>query len=263
MTEENNFTTSSRKRRIAAFIIDHYLMVFFLGFMAMVALGTELKSPGDGTHFILILCCVLIPGMLLYFCKDAVKGISIGKWVMGIMVRDESNPAQVPSFRRLLLRNLTLIIWPIEFLVLALSGEKKRWGDSLAHTVVLKNPIKAPRTKRALVLAGTFVVLFAGLFFIVMYSMKNSDAYKMALQEVSANEQVLTKTGGIVSYGVFPKGNIHLSMGYGEANFTVKVTGKEENMDVLIYLEKQPDTPWKIVEMQDEDGTDLLAEKKN
>lgn len=262
MTQGNHFIKSSRKRRIVAFIIDHYLMVFVLGFIAMIALGTELKSPGNGTHFILILCCVLIPGMLLYFCKDAVKGISIGKWVMGIMVRDENNPGEVPSFGRLLKRNLTLIIWPIEFLVLALSNDKKRWGDSLAHTTVLKNPVKAPRSKRILVLAGTFVFLFTGLFFIVMYSMKNSDAYKTALQEVAANEQVLTETGGIVSYGVFPKGNIHLSMGYGEADFTVSITGKKGDMDVFIYLEKQPDTPWKVVEMQDEDGTDLLTEKK-
>ena len=84
----------------------------------------------------------MIPGFFLYFLKDAIKGISIGKWIMGIMVRDAVNVDNIPSIGRLFLRNLLVIIWPIEFFILATNDEKKRLGDKIAKTTVVKNPTR-------------------------------------------------------------------------------------------------------------------------
>ena len=67
---------------------------------------------------------------------------------MGIMVRDEKNRNDIPTFGRLLLRNVFIIIWPIEFIVLALSDNKKRIGDIVAKTLVLKNPNKPEKLPR-------------------------------------------------------------------------------------------------------------------
>ena len=57
---------------------------------------------------------------------------------MGIMVRDENNQNEIPSIGRLFLRNLFIIIWPVEDIVLATSDQKKRPGDNVAKTVVVK-----------------------------------------------------------------------------------------------------------------------------
>ena len=133
---------SSKGRRIAAFVIDHFVMTFLMVAMVFVALGPDFMDNDNMGKMPTVMLAVMLPGFLLYFAKDSVKGISVGKWIMGIMVRDASNHDEVPSFGRLFLRNLFVIIWPVEFIVLASSPERKRLGDKTAKTVVVENPNK-------------------------------------------------------------------------------------------------------------------------
>ena len=158
-TTELTFLKSSRKRRIAAFIIDHFVMTFLMVSIVFIALGSNFideNSPGKMTT---IMLSVMIPGFLLYFAKDSLGGVSVGKWIMGIMVRDENNPNEIPSFGRLFLRNLFIIIWPVEFIVLATNDQKKRLGDRIAKTIVVKNPNKPTKLPRILTLIGVGIVL--------------------------------------------------------------------------------------------------------
>ena len=117
---------SSRKRRIAAFIIDHFAMTFLLVSIVFLSMGTSFLDNNDISKMTITMLTVIPIGFLIYFAKDSIKGISIGKWIMGIMIRDADELNQVPSFGRLLIRNLLIIIWPIEFIVFALSQEKTR-----------------------------------------------------------------------------------------------------------------------------------------
>ena len=123
-TTESVFVKSSRKRRIAAFVIDHFVMTFLMVSLVFIALGPNFMDENNMSKMTITMLAAMLPGLLLYFAKESINGISAGKWIMGIMVRDENKQNEIPSFGRLLLRNLFFIVWPVEFIVLAANDQK-------------------------------------------------------------------------------------------------------------------------------------------
>jgi uncharacterized RDD family membrane protein YckC len=249
-TTELTFIKSSRKRRIAAFIIDHFVMTFLIVSIVFVALGSNFMDENNPSKMMVTMLAVMIPGFVLYFAKDSLKGVSVGKWIMGIMVRDENNQNEIPSIGRLFLRNLFIIIWPVEIIMLATNDKKKRLGDKVAKTVVVKNPNKPTKLPRILALVGVGIVFFVFAFFTAGNAMKNSDAYKIAVSEIEKNEQILTETGGIKGYGSMPTGNISISNGQGQAQLEIKVLGNTKDMNISVYLEKEPNGQWILMEIR-------------
>src|SRR5262245_28743940 len=128
---------ASRRRRICAFLIDHVVIVFLM--VAIIFLRVASQDMSDVDLFATMLP-VMSVGFLLYFAKDSINGISLGKGIMGIAVRDEKNPELTPSFVRLFVRNLFYIIWPVEFLVLIANSDKRRLGDRTTGCIVLTDP---------------------------------------------------------------------------------------------------------------------------
>ncbi|TDB65299.1 RDD family protein [Arundinibacter roseus] len=249
-TTELTFLKSSRKRRIAAFIIDHFVMTFLMVSILFIALGPNFMDENNPSKMMTTMLFVMIPGFILYFAKDSLKGISVGKWIMGIMVRDENNQNETPSFGRLFLRNLFIVIWPVEFIVLATNDQKKRLGDKVAKTVVVKNPNKPAKLPRILALIGVGVTFFVFVFLFAGSAMKNSEAYKVATKEIEQNKEIIKETGGIKGYGMMPTGNVSISNGQGQAQFEIKVLGNTNDLNVSVYLEKKPNGQWKLIEMQ-------------
>jgi uncharacterized RDD family membrane protein YckC len=248
-TIEQSFTISNRKRRIAAFLIDHCVLSFIIVAMAILALYPKFIDESDTRLLAIKMALVMIPGFFLYFAKDSLKGISIGRWVMGIMVRDEYDHNSVPSFGKLLIRNLFLIIWPVEFLVLASSYEKKRLGDKVTKTIVLNNPDKPERRKRFLTLLGIGLLILGFAYFLGGAAMRNSDAYKVAVKNIEINKQIIEETGGIEGYGKMPTGSIEITNGYGKAQLHIRVIGRTRNITVDAYLAKEPNGTWKLIEI--------------
>lgn len=253
MTEQTTELTllkSSRKRRIAAFIIDHFVMTFLMVSIVFIALGPNFMDENNPSKMMTTMLIVMIPGFILYFAKDSLKGISAGKWIMGIMVRDENNQNQIPSFGRLFLRNLFIIIWPVEFIVLATNDQKKRLGDKVAKTVVVKNPNKPTKLSLILALIGVGATFFVFVFLFAGSAMKNSEAYKVATKEIEQNKDIIAETGGIKGYGMIPTGNVSISNGQGHAQLEIKVLGNTKDLNISVYLEKEPNGQWKLIEMQ-------------
>lgn len=249
-TTEFTFLKSSRKRRIVAFVIDHFVITFLMVSIVFIALGPNFMDENNPSKMITTVLLVMISGGVLYFAKDSLKGMSIGKWIMGIMVRDENNPDETPSFGRLFLRNLLILIWPVEFIVLATSDQKKRLGDKIAKTVVVKNPNKPTQLLRVLTLFVVGIPFFVFVFFVAVSAMKSSDAYKIAVNEIEKNEQILSETGGIKGYGIMPRMKINISDGQGQAKLEINVLGNTKDMNVSVYLEKEPNAQWKLIEME-------------
>ncbi len=248
--QEQTLELSSRKRRIAAFLIDHVVITFLLVLIDFSALGTGFIDEKNMDKMPAVMLAVIIPGLLLYFAKDSINGTSVGKWIMGIRVRKSNNPHEVPSFGSLFIRNIFIIIWPIEFIVLALSEEKKRLGDKVAETIVVKNPSKQSKTIKIVALVGIGIVFFAFMFLFTANVMKNSGAYKVAIHEIENNQEILKETGGIIGYGMMPAGNINISNGKGQAQLNIKVVGKDKNMRISVFLIKEPDGKWELIEMR-------------
>ncbi len=249
-TTELTFQKSSRKRRIVAFVIDHFVLTFLMVSIVFLALGPNFMDDNNPGKMTAIMTAVMLPGFVLYFAKDSIKGVSVGKWIMGIMVRDDNNQNEIPSFGRLFLRNLLIIIWPVEFIVLATNDQKKRLGDKIVQTVVVKNLNKPTKLPRIIALIGVGISFFVFVLFTAGNAMKNSDAYKITVSEIEKNEQIISETGGIKGYGMMPTGGISISNGQGQAQLQIKVLGIKKDLNVNVYLEKEPNGQWEIIEMQ-------------
>jgi uncharacterized RDD family membrane protein YckC len=246
---EKEYILSSRKRRIAAFIIDHFTMTFLIVGFVFLSLGTDFMDENNFSNLLTKMLPTLLVGFLLYCAKDSIKGVSPGKWVMGIMVRNENSPSGVPSFGKLFIRNLFLIIWPIEFIVLASSQDKKRLGDKVAKAIVVKNPNKPTKLPRILALVGIGIAFFTFTFLFAGSALKSSDVYKVAISEIEQNEEIISEIDGIKGYGMMPTGSVNISNGYGEAQLEIKVIGNEKDINVGVYLTKEPNGKWKLIEL--------------
>jgi len=251
MTEtlETNFNLSTRRARVAAFIIDHVVLTFAMVSSIFLLLGPKFMDEENGGKMTMTMLAVMIPGFLFYFSKDAIRGISGGKWIMGIMVRDVNHPKNIPSFIRLVTRNLFVIIWPIEVLVFASNQEKRRLGDKVARTMVVDNPDKPKRLPRIFALVGVGVAFFVFTFLFAASAMKNSEAYKVAVDEIEMNEEILNETGGIKGYGMMPTGNVSISDGNGQAQLQINVLGNKKDLVVSVYLRKEQSGKWNLIEL--------------
>ena len=247
---EHTLTKASRKRRIAAFIIDLFVFSFLMSGIVFLILGPNFIDENNFVKMSTIMTIVMIPGFILYFAKESIKGISFGKWIMGIMVRVETDVNSIPTFWKLFIRNLFLMIWPIEFLASVFDKNKRRIGDKVTNTVVLKNPDRATKTYRIIALVAIGLVLygFTALFSGVV--LKSSEAYKAAVVSIENNNDIIKQTGGIESYGTFPKGNINITNDYGQAYLSISINGKEKNIEVIVSLEKKPNEAWKVTEIK-------------
>lgn len=246
---EQPLVKASIARRIGAFLIDHVVMTSLIVAIVFAALGTNFMNEEGIFKMIGTMFLAMIPGMFLYMSKDAIRGISIGKWVMGIMVRNEHDTSSPPTFARLLGRNLLLLIWPVEFIILVTGNDMKRLGDRVFHTLVFKNPEKPRKLYRILPLMAIVIISVGGFVLFAGSAMKNSDAYKVSVAAIEQNEQIIQETGGIKGYGMMPTGNINISNGYGQAQLNITVLGNERDITVSTYLKKSPGGEWKLIEI--------------
>ena len=114
------------KKRIAAFLIDFAItcLIFLLPFIVLNAEGI-LAFRFEYT---------LLPYVAV-FCKD-IFGRSIGKKLMRLKVTfDDAQSSKAGKIFRLIVRNIPLLLWPIEAIV-AYTGNNKRLGDKFAGTTV-------------------------------------------------------------------------------------------------------------------------------
>ncbi|MFM7022710.1 MAG: RDD family protein [Flavobacteriales bacterium] len=242
---------ASRKRRIAAFMIDHIMMSGLLVMMIFLIIGPDFMDMGLSDAFFMILKIILICmlGMVLYFSKDSIGGVSFGKWVMGIMVRDEKNPEKTPSYGRLFARNLSILIWPAELIIMIVNKDKRRLGDKMVDAGVYKKPIKASVALRVVLSVILVAVFSGGIVFFIVSGIKGSGAYKTAIHEIEGNADIIAETGGIKDYGFAPVGDINVYNGYGEAVLYITVKGNDKDVEVMVLLEKEPGKSWKVLEI--------------
>lgn len=251
MTEEiKELPKPTRRRRVGAFLVDHFFFTFLMVSGSFLIMGPNfIDQSNEMSSMFQDMAFVMIPGFILYFSKDFIDGISPGKWVAGIMVRTEVSH-EIPTKGKLFIRNLFIMIWPIEFLVLAFSREKKRIGDNVAKTVVLNNSEKSKRLYRILALVGFFgaFYLFANLF--TSAAIRSSEAYKAASVYIESNEELKKEVGDIVSYESTSNSGISITNGYGSAYIEISIEGTKSTGTFTLYLQKEPEGKWEIVEIR-------------
>ena len=106
---------------------------------------------------------------------------------------------------------------------------------------------KNPKSVKVVAFIVIGIIVFT-LFLMTM--MKRTDAYKVATQNIELNEDIIQETGGITGYGMIVTGNVQYSNSEGQAQFNIKVLGKQKNINVRTYLEKESDGEWQLISLK-------------
>lgn len=234
-------------RRISAFVIDHFIIVYITLIPFFIKFNEIVNQP---VIMFDLFYKFMILAFLLYILKDSVRGKSLGKWLVGIKVSEDTNFNKIPSIYRLILRNILIIIWPVEFIVLLVSKDKRRIGDKLAKTDVVKDEKKSNRTLRIIIIILIIITFISSTFIFVIHTFKTSEGYQIAINYIRQSKDIKEITGEVIDFGNIPLGSINVTNGYGEAYFDIKVRGKEETINVHIELIKKPGEEWKVVDLQ-------------
>jgi hypothetical protein len=211
--------------RLFGLLIDYLLIVVGLNLASQLWIGADWDlraadgSPwGDWVQR-------TAWAILLFLVKDLVRGHSPGKWLTGIAVRradDPSRPAPAPA---LALRNLMLILAPLEAVLVLADRYGRRLGDRVARTVVIALPEPAPITRRLLVFAS---LMFASLllgFLVAPWNMHRSAAYREAARLVASDPEVAARAGAGAIMDDSPEFQLDLRPEGGRAAFAFVARG--------------------------------------
>lgn len=124
-------------KRIVAFIVDLALLSFIATGVSFIILSPEsaiglwlFNHFGNINSYLIIIFSFSFIGIL----KDIFNGSSVGKRILKLYIGNTITPIQPVKKYKLILRNLTYIIWPIEGILLLTIG--KRLGDIITKTTV-------------------------------------------------------------------------------------------------------------------------------
>lgn len=228
-------------RRAVAFYIDAFI-VTMLVFIPMYRSITQIETNADFISAVNNSILYSIIALVILAIKDCFKGTSLGKWMLGIRVVDVES-GKIPSVSKSIVRNIFIVIWPVEFFALLFSKDKRRIGDKIANTIVVRERNKSS-IKRVLIIILTVIIFLSSFIFLIGSLLKSDQSYQTAIEYIERNEDLLNVTKGIKGYGLMPMGSIEVTNGYGQAGLTISVKGNEKDVKVYIYLEKKPGSDW-------------------
>lgn len=156
-------------KRLIAFLIDLLLIAIIVN---MFFFATQTVKSQLLVQFL----SAMMVTMLL--CKDCINGKSAGKRIMKIEIANEKEGEQVSAVS-CIVRNIFVVLWIIEILVLFISKEK-RIGDYVAKTKVVSNSkvekIKIDKNTLLTVLL-CFCIIF--LFMFLVFNIFSSSSFEL------------------------------------------------------------------------------------
>lgn len=236
--------------RLSSFLIDHIIIVTIL---VVPLLGFMFRHIQGGFMDILFLFPLVMSGaFLLYSLKDIIKGKSMGKRALGLVVRSRADSSETPSAFQLFIRNILTFIWPVEFIVLLCSSDKTKIGDKIAGTDVYRQSKKIKVSVLVISAVLAFAIFFGSLFLGISSFIKSDASYQTALSYIKTNHEITDLTGDIDGYGFIPSGSLSYSGNSGHAQYKIKVIGQKSTEYIFIVLEKEKNTPWEVTYYRNE-----------
>lgn len=126
---------ADRFKRIGAFILD-WNIIFFACLLVNSLVLEITYMLGELYHLAGVLS-LLISSLVfvVVVLRDVIfKGRSLGKRIFGLYILDKNTLTEVPASRRFL-KNLFVILYPIDAILLLVTGETI--GDRAANTTVI------------------------------------------------------------------------------------------------------------------------------
>lgn len=233
---------ASRRRRLIAFLFDHFLFSMLAAAAVFALLGPrwDLAESFEGTPVLPVFVAVTV----LYFCKDVIGGQSIGRAIFAIAVRDADDPRSTPRAHRLIRRNLLLTIWPVELVALLLSPTRQRLGDRLAGTCVVYLP--SPLGARLLAGVVFAVALTVAFLTTATHLVRTSAAYEVATAHLRDDPDVAAAVGDVTGFGSLPAGSIRIQDGEGHAELVLTVEGTRGTVRTRVLLDRAPREDWVV-----------------
>ena len=152
-------------RRLCACLLDMAVFVGIIFPFIFWSTYQMAQSPEKIGLFMLMNFGVGLVWIYFYFSKDAINGISPGRWLTGIAVRNQSDHKS-PKKNILFYRNLYLIQWPLELIELITNKYQLRKADKRFKTVVIKDSKPEHRTARIIISLILVLLYFLFLIFI-------------------------------------------------------------------------------------------------
>lgn len=187
--------------RIGSMLLDHIFMtiiavLFFFPQMMFDSMNfsttdsdTGLFSVSDLGLFSGISYISLI-GLVLYLCKDCFNGRSLAKRALKLQVVDIKS-GRVASPIKCLIRNLFIIVWPIEIIAI-LINPNRRIGDLVAGTRVIPFYYESEQPKIKYPQVGVTLILAYVLLLLITIPIKNmgfnTDGNNIEIIEESYND---------------------------------------------------------------------------
>jgi hypothetical protein len=95
-----------------------------------------------------------------------------------------------------------------------------------------------------LVVLAAFTAFAVAMFFMVTGMLKQTDAYRMGVEALEANTQMMEQLGPPVSTG-FPNGHVNTSGASGEAELAIPVFGEKAKGTLYVQASKSMGV-WKL-----------------
>jgi uncharacterized RDD family membrane protein YckC len=119
-------------QRLGSMLLDHISMTVLVAILAiplMISGFIIRRTFGINLDWLI---AILVFG--IYFNKDFFRGKSIAKRTIGLVVM-KNNSTEVASSLQCFIRNLTIVLWPLEVFISLLSPQR-RIGDFIAGTKI-------------------------------------------------------------------------------------------------------------------------------
>jgi len=230
--DNRRLKVSSKGKRLFSFLLDFIIALLFVNTFAQVSKKEhwDLLIQSRGFH-------ELIPFygsvLLLLIFKD-IFGSSPGKFLLGMKISAINNLSKSPSIFVLISRNIFLLIFPLEGIILLRDGYARRFADKWHRTVVVDK--KYPMRPILRIFLGNIIIF--GFFSIAILfqrsSIEKSAAYQKA-EEVIRNHDGLKKI--LDEYPVLEEPEMHLDLRVDQIkNSIVRVRVGDEELGKVVKV---------------------------
>ncbi len=181
--------------RLFALLFDYAVIVSGVKLAEQVLLGEhwDLRPLAAATGWRALATPWQALMLALLLVRDA-PGWSVGKWLTGLAVRRADDPERKAGLRARLLRNVSLVLLPVDAWLVFSDRYGRRLGERWAGTVVVQHPRPPDLFQRAMGLGALFLGFILAALLITSWNLHRSaafqTAYAVAAQDAALANQV-------------------------------------------------------------------------
>ncbi|MFI5401081.1 MAG: RDD family protein [SAR324 cluster bacterium] len=133
--------------------------------------------------------------LLLVLLKD-VPGNSAGKWLTDLAIRRAHRPAERAGLWRRLVRNLSLVVLPVDVWLVFRDPQGRRLGERWADTVLVQRPQPRDLYQRAMGFGVLFLGFILAALLITSWNLRRSAAFQTGYAAARTDAALSVQVGG-------------------------------------------------------------------